>query len=60
MIRSLADREDRLTATIVVAANVGTIGLVFTFVPFATAAGMQFWLLEGMLRGAMAGRPRIR
>ena len=60
LIRSLADPEDRLVATIVVAANVGTIGLVFTFVPFGTAVGMQFWLLEGMLRGAMADRPRIR
>jgi hypothetical protein len=59
LIRSLADPEDRLAATVVVAANVGTIGLVFTFVPFATAGGMQFWLLEGMLRGAMADRPRI-
>jgi len=59
LIRSLADPEDRLAATIVVAANVGTIGLVFTFVPFTTAAGMQFWMLEGMLRGAMADRPRI-
>jgi hypothetical protein len=60
LIRSLADPEDRLAASIVVAANVGTIGLVFTFVPFATVAGMQFWLLEGMLRGAMADRPRIQ
>jgi hypothetical protein len=58
LIRSLADPEDRLVATIVVAANVGTIGLVFTFVPFNTAVGMQFWFLEGMLRGAMADRPR--
>ena len=55
---SLADPEDRLIATIVVAANVGTLGLVFTFVPFGTAVGMQFWFLEGMLRGAMADRPR--
>jgi len=60
LIRSLADPEDRLLATIVVAANVGTIGLVFTFVPFGTAVGMQFWFLEGMLRGAMADRPRVR
>jgi hypothetical protein len=59
LIRSLADPEDRLVSTIVVAANVGTIGLVFTFVPFGTAVGMQFWFLEGMLRGAMSDRPRI-
>jgi hypothetical protein len=59
LIRSLADPEDRLVTTIVVAANLGTIGLVFTFVPFGTAVGMQFWFLEGMLRGAMADRPRV-
>jgi hypothetical protein len=59
LIRTLADPDDRLVASIVVAANVGTIGLVFTFVPFGTVVGMQFWFLEGMLRGAMAGRPRL-
>jgi len=60
LIRTLADPEDRLVTTIVVAANVGTIGLVFTFVPFGTVVGMQFWLLEGMLHGAMADRPRVQ
>ena len=59
LIRSLADPEDRLLATIVMAANMGTVGLVFTFVPFGTAVGMQFWFLEGLLRGAMADRPRL-
>jgi hypothetical protein len=59
LIGSLADPEDRLIATIVVAANVGTLGLVLTFIPFGTAVGMQFWFLEGMLRGAMADRPRL-
>jgi hypothetical protein len=59
LIRTLADPEDRLLATVVVAANVGTIGLVFTFVPFGTAVGMQFWFLEGMLHGTMADRPRL-
>jgi hypothetical protein len=58
LIRSLADRDDRLVATIVVAANVGALGLVFTFIPFGTAIGLQFWFLEGMLCGAMADRPR--
>jgi hypothetical protein len=58
LIRSLAEPDDRLVATIVVAANVGTVGLVLTFIPFGTAVGMQFWFLEGMLRGAMADRPR--
>jgi hypothetical protein len=43
----------------VVAANFGTIALVFTFVPFGTAAGLQFWFLEGSLHGAMARRRRV-
>jgi hypothetical protein len=57
-VRTLANRQDRLWASAVVAANFGTLALVFSFVPFATAAGMQFWFLEGALHGAMANRPR--
>ena len=52
LIRSLSDPEDRLAATIVVAANVGTIGLVFTFVPFATAPGCS----SGCSRACFAAR----
>jgi hypothetical protein len=59
LLRTLANREDRLWAAAVVAANFGTIALVFSFVPFGTAAGMQFWFLEGALHGAMAKRPRL-
>ena len=59
LIRSLADPEDKRCATIVVAANIGTVGLIATFIPFGTAVGMQFWFLEGLLRGAMVDRPRI-
>lgn len=59
LVRTLASSEDRLWATAVVAANFGTMALVFSFVPFGTAAGMQFWFLEGALHGAMARRPRI-
>lgn len=58
MIRSLQEPSDRLLASIVVATNFGTLFFVFTFVPFGTAAGMQFWFLEGALHGAMAWRPR--
>jgi hypothetical protein len=59
LLRTLADREDRLWAAAVIAANFGTIALVFSFVPFGTAAGLQFWFLEGALHGAMAKRPRL-
>ncbi len=59
LVRALADREDRLWAAAVVAANLGTLALTFSFVPFGTASGMQFWFLEGVLHGAMANRPRL-
>jgi hypothetical protein len=58
LIRTLREPADRLLASIVVATNFGTLFFVFTFVPFGTAAGMQFWFLEGALHGAMASRPR--
>jgi len=60
LIRTLAQREDQLWAAAVAAANVGTLALVFTFVPFGTNIGMQYWFLEGVLHGAMANRPRKR
>jgi hypothetical protein len=59
LIRSLDDRTDRLWASAVVAANFGTLALIFTFVPFGTAAGMQFWFLEGALHGAMGSRVQV-
>jgi hypothetical protein len=59
LVRTLANRDDRLWAAAVIAANFGTLALVFSFVPFGTAAGMQFWFLEGGLHGAMARRPRV-
>jgi hypothetical protein len=59
-VRSLADPDDRRWSAAVIAANFGTLVLVFTFVPFGTVGGMQFWFLEGALHGAMVRRPRLR
>jgi hypothetical protein len=59
LIRSLRDPRDRLWTAAVVAANFGTLAFVFTFVPFGTQAGLQFWFLEGALHGAIAKRPRL-
>ena len=55
---SLAAQEDRYWAATVAAVNIGTLALVFSFVPFATQVGLQYWFLEGALHGTMAGRPR--
>jgi hypothetical protein len=58
LVRSLYYRDDRLWAAAVVAANVGTLALLFTFVPFATQVGLQYWFLEGALIGAMSQQPK--
>ena len=55
---SLEIREDRYWAATVAAVNIGTLALVFSFVPFVTQVGLQFWFLEGVLHGAMAHRLR--
>jgi hypothetical protein len=54
----LANREDRLLAATVAAVNIGTLALVFSFVPFVTQVGIQYWFLEGAVLGAMANQPR--
>jgi hypothetical protein len=54
----LFNREDRMWAAVVTAVNVGTLALIFTFVPFATQVGLQYWFLEGALHGAMVHRLR--
>lgn len=53
LVLELPDRDDRLWAATVVAVNAGTIALVFSFVPFVTQVGVQFWFLEGALHGAL-------
>jgi hypothetical protein len=54
LVRRLPDDRDRAWAAAIVAVNVGTIALVFSFVPFTTQVGLQFWFLEGALHGAFA------
>jgi hypothetical protein len=58
LVGSLLLPGDRLWAAAVAAANVGTLALVLTFVPFTTQVGIQFWFLEGALVGALGQRPR--
>jgi hypothetical protein len=50
------DGEERMWAATVAAVNIGTLALVFSFVPFTTQVGLQFWFLEGALHGALAQR----
>jgi hypothetical protein len=58
LVAAIADHEDRRWAIVVAALNLGTLALIFSFVPFTTQVGLQFWFLEGALLGAMAYRTR--
>jgi len=50
----------RFWALAVLAANVGTLALIFSYTPFAGQIGMQYWLLTGALHGAAAIRVQKR
>ena len=50
------DAESRSCAAVVLAANVGTVALIFAFTPFTNQIGLQFWFLSGALHGATAHR----
>ena len=53
--RSAPDAWVRASGGVVLAANLGTALLCFTFTPFLTAIGMQYWLLSGALHGVVEG-----
>ena len=38
-------------AAVVLAANLGTTAMVFSFTPFVTQIGIQYWFLAGALHG---------
>jgi hypothetical protein len=56
MARSDPDARVRACAAVVLAANLGTAALIFTFTPFVTQIGVQFWFLAGALHGLVASR----
>jgi len=56
--RTHSDARVRACAAVVLAANLGTAALVFTFTPFVTQIGLQFWFLAGALHGLAARAPQ--
>jgi len=38
-------------AAVVLAANLGTTAMIFSFTPFVTQIGIQYWFLAGALHG---------
>jgi hypothetical protein len=45
------DELVRICAAVVASANLGTFALIFSFTPFTTQIGLQFWFLAGALHG---------
>jgi hypothetical protein len=60
MARAHQDARVRACAAVVLAANLGTAALVFTFTPFVTQIGLQFWFLAGALHGLVVAREPFR
>jgi hypothetical protein len=58
--RTDRDARIRACAAVVLAANLGTAALIFTFTPFVTQIGLQFWFLAGALHGIVAARASDR
>jgi hypothetical protein len=58
--RTDRDARVRACAAVVLAANLGTAALIFTFTPFVTQIGLQFWFLAGALHGLVAARSPVR
>lgn len=50
---AITTRYPRLAqcAAVVLAANLGTAALIFSFTPFVTQVGIQYWFLAGALHG---------
>jgi hypothetical protein len=49
------DAKVRACAGVILAANLGTAALIFSFTPFVTQIGLQFWFLAGAVQ-AIASR----
>jgi len=51
-----ADAKVRACAGVVLAANIGTAALIFSFTPFVTQIGLQFWFLAGAVQAIATPR----
>lgn len=50
--RSAKSSSLRRYAPIIAAVNIGVVAITFSFTPFTTQLGMQYWFLAGILHGA--------
>jgi hypothetical protein len=52
-----ANAKVRACAAVILAANLGTAALIFSFTPFVTQIGLQFWFLAGAVHGIASRTP---
>jgi hypothetical protein len=52
VMASWGEPQLRFWAMAVLAANFGTLALIFSYTPFSSQIGIQYWLLTGALQGA--------
>jgi hypothetical protein len=55
-----SDSYMNASAAVVLAANLGTAALIFSFTPFVTQVGQQYWFLAGALHGLAVRYGHIR
>jgi hypothetical protein len=46
------DPRVRIAAAVILSANAGTFALIFSFTPFMTQIGIQYWFLAGAIHAA--------
>src|SRR5258707_1319664 len=49
--RRARDSDQAMSAQLVIAVNVGAIALIFSFIPFLSQIGLQYWFFAGALHG---------
>jgi hypothetical protein len=54
------DAKVRACAAVILAANLGTAALMFSFTPFVTQIGLQFWFLAGAVHAVATPQPPKR
>ncbi len=54
------DAKVRACAGVILAVNIGTAALIFSFTPFVTQIGLQFWFLAGAVQAIATARSTAR
>jgi hypothetical protein len=59
LFRSFREKQERQLSAVIFAVNLGVVAFCFSFVPFNTQVGQQYWFLAGSIHG-LAVRSELR